>query len=153
MKIVLASYYGFCMGVKRAIEICETAAKSGHKTYLYHDLVHNPKVMESLNNKGIVIINRLEDVREEGKVIFPSHGVPPAVYKEAENRNLDIIDATCPLVKRVQKLIGRLTAKGYSIIHFGDRDHDETIGITGYACKSFNVVNKLQEIKCLDICR
>jgi (E)-4-hydroxy-3-methyl-but-2-enyl pyrophosphate reductase len=132
-KIILARHYGFCMGVKRAIQIAEeTGAKGDGPVNVFNEIVHNDAVVERMVGRGIGFVTNLEQA-PGGTVIVSAHGAPPLLFDEARRRGLRVVDATCPLVIRIHKTIHGLIERGYEIIHFGDRDHDETIGVVGQA--------------------
>ena len=102
LTILLASPRGFCAGVDRAIQIVEIAIeKYGPPIYVRHEIVHNKEVVKSLERKGAIFVNELEEVPESGRVIFSAHGVPKSVPIEAKRRQLLYVDATCPLVSKV----------------------------------------------------
>ena len=101
-KILLAAPRGFCAGVDRAIEIVERAlAKFGRPVYVRHEIVHNRHVVQELRDKGAVFVEELDEVPSGAPVIFSAHGVSESVFQDAMGRNLTIIDASCPLVKKV----------------------------------------------------
>ena len=130
--ILLASPRGFCAGVERAIEIVEQAlVKFGPPVFVRHEIVHNRYVVEGLEAKGAVFVEKLDEVPEGVPVIFSAHGVPKAVPAEAETRNLFYLDATCPLVSKVHREAERHDRNGYQIILIGHAGHPEVIGTMG----------------------
>ena len=130
-KIIIARHYGFCMGVKRAIKIAqETGRHETEPVNVINEIVHNDAVVRRLADEGIGFVCRVADA-PAGTIIVSAHGAPPAIFREAGQKGLHIVDATCPLVIRIHKTIHKLIDQGYQIIHFGDRDHDETIGVVG----------------------
>jgi len=131
-RILLAAPRGFCAGVDRAIEIVEKALeKHGAPVYVRHEIVHNRFVVESLRAKGAVFVEELDEVPEGASVIFSAHGVPESVVKDAKDRSLIAIDATCPLVKKVHTSVKRHADKGRTIVLIGHRGHPEVIGTMG----------------------
>jgi 4-hydroxy-3-methylbut-2-enyl diphosphate reductase len=137
---------GFCAGVVRAIEIVDLALKAyGPPIYVLHEIVHNRYVVEELAAKGAVFVERLEAVPVEGRLIFSAHGVSPAVRQVAEERQLRVIDATCPLVTKVHLEAVNFARKGYTIILIGDRDHDELEGTSGEAPEVTEIVSTVAE--------
>jgi len=131
LSILLANPRGFCAGVERAIEIVEQSlAKFGAPVYVRHEIVHNRYVVEGLEAKGAVFVEKLDEVPEGVPVIFSAHGVPKSVPAEAETRNLFYLDATCPLVSKVHREAERHARIGHQIIliHAG---HPEVIGTMG----------------------
>ena len=133
VKILLASPRGFCAGVDRAIEIVEkTLKKFGSPVYVRHEIVHNKQVVENLKKLGAIFIEELNEVKDNSRpVIFSAHGVPKAVPKEAENKKMFYIDATCPLVTKVHRESERHYKNGYQIILIGHKGHPEVIGTMG----------------------
>ena len=133
LKIYLASPRGFCAGVKRAIEIVEKAInKYGAPVYVRHEIVHNKQVVDELREKGAIFVDELSEVKDNSRpVIFSAHGVPKSVPKEALNRKMFFIDATCPLVTKVHKEAERHNKNGYKIILIGHKGHPEVIGTMG----------------------
>ena len=133
LKIYLASPRGFCAGVKRAIEIVEKSLnKYGKPVYVRHEIVHNKQVVNDLKEKGAIFIEELSDIKDNTRpVIFSAHGVPKSVPKEAEEKKLSFVDATCPLVSKVHRESEQLYKKGYDIILIGHNNHPEVIGTMG----------------------
>ena len=133
LKIYLASPRGFCAGVKRAIEIVEKSLnKYGKPIYVRHEIVHNKQVVNDLKEKGAIFIEELSDIKDNTRpVIFSAHGVPKSVPKEAKEKKLSFVDATCPLVSKVHRESEQLYKKGYDIILIGHNNHPEVIGTMG----------------------
>ncbi len=131
--IRLARHYGFCMGVKRAIRIAEkTGDAASGPVNVIHDIVHNDEVVKKLAARNVGSVGSMADV-PGGTIIISAHGAPPALFCAARQRGLTVVDATCPLVIRIHRIIQRLVASGHTIIHFGDLQHDETRAVTGQA--------------------
>jgi len=121
------------MGVKRAIRIAEeTGGSESGPVNVIHEIVHNDAVVKKLADEGVGYVSDVTDV-PGGTVIVSAHGAPPSLFEKAKERGLNVVDATCPLVIRIHKIIRRLIANGYQIIHFGDIHHHETIGVVGQA--------------------
>ena len=133
LKIYLASPRGFCAGVKRAIEIVEKSLnKYGKPVYVRHEIVHNKEVVNDLKEKGAIFIEDLSDIKDNSRpVIFSAHGVPKSVPKEAKEKKLSFVDATCPLVSKVHRESEQLYKNGYDIILIGHNNHPEVIGTMG----------------------
>ena len=153
LKIYLASPRGFCAGVKRAIDIVEKSlTKYGKPVYVRHEIVHNKQVVENLKKKGAVFIEELSDIKDSTRpVIFSAHGVPKSVPKEAEQKKLSFVDATCPLVSKVHRESEQLFKKGYDIILIGHNNHPEVIGTMGQLPKgSIKLVETVNDASLLD---
>ena len=134
MEILLGSPRGFCAGVVRAIDIVEIALKQyGAPIYVRHEIVHNQVVVQDLKEKGAIFVEELNEVPDLSLVIFSAHGVSPAIQKEAQRRNLSIIDATCPLVTKVHSESKKFSEQGYTILLVGHKNHPEIIGTLGEA--------------------
>lgn len=132
MKLFLAAPRGFCAGVDRAINIVELALKKyGAPVYVRHEIVHNKFVVDNLKSKGAIFVEELDQVPDDVPVIFSAHGVPKSVPAMAEARNLDYLDATCPLVSKVHRQAERQSAAGKHIIFVGHKGHPEVIGTFG----------------------
>lgn len=132
LTILLAGPRGFCAGVDRAIQIVETALTHyGPPVYVRHEIVHNRRVVASLEAKGAIFVSELDDVPVDGRVVFSAHGVPKSVPAEAQRRELFYLDATCPLVSKVHREAERQHAAGRLIIMIGHAGHPEVIGTMG----------------------
>ena len=132
MKIYLGTPRGFCAGVVRAIEIVEKAIEQfGAPIYIKHEIVHNKYVVEALGNKGAVTVENVDDIPEGSTVIFSAHGSPPTDFDIAGQRNLKVIDATCPLVTKVHNEAKKYRSQGRKVIYVGHAGHQETKGSTG----------------------
>jgi 4-hydroxy-3-methylbut-2-enyl diphosphate reductase len=132
MKIKLASPRGFCAGVDRAILIVEKAlARFGAPIYVRHEVVHNRFVVEDLKSKGVIFVEQLSEVPDKATVIFSAHGVAKAVRKEADGRELEVFDATCPLVTKVHTEVARAAKHNQECILIGHAGHVEVIGTLG----------------------
>ena len=132
LEILLAAPRGFCAGVDRAVQIVERAIeKHGAPVYVRHEIVHNRFVVESLENKGAVFVDELDEVPDDAVVIFSAHGVPKAVPAEAKRRELIYLDATCPLVSKVHREAERHHAEGRDVILIGHAGHPEVVGTMG----------------------
>ena len=136
MKLLLANPRGFCAGVDRAIEIVETALDLiGPPIYVRHEVVHNRFVVESLRERGAIFVDSLDDIPDGQTVIFSAHGVAQDVKDEADSRELQIFDATCPLVTKVHMEVLRHCKNGDSVVLIGHKGHPEVEGTMGqYRC-------------------
>jgi 4-hydroxy-3-methylbut-2-enyl diphosphate reductase len=132
MRILLANPRGFCAGVDRAIEIVERALDSfGAPIYVRHEVVHNRHVVERLRALGAVFVQELHQVPDGATVIFSAHGVSNAVVEEARRRQLQVFDATCPLVTKVHMEVGRFAREAREVILIGHAGHPEVEGTMG----------------------
>ncbi|HUV51298.1 MAG TPA: 4-hydroxy-3-methylbut-2-enyl diphosphate reductase [Anaerolineae bacterium] len=149
MKILIAKTAGFCMGVRRAVEIALNApGKHKEPIYTYGPLIHNPHVLSLLNGKGISVLDHIPEYGS-GTVIIRAHGVPPQTKESLEKAGFNVVDATCPRVIKVQNIIHLYAKLGYSSIIIGDRDHPEVIGLVGYAMGNGYVVDSIKQLDSL----
>lgn len=150
--LVLASPRGFCAGVTRAIEIVEKAIEIwGPPIYVKHEIVHNQFVVGRLREKGAIFVEDISEIPSGSHVIFSAHGVPPATFDEAEKLNLNVTDATCPLVTKVHKEARRYADKGVEILYIGHRDHVEAIGTRGVAPELTTIVESVEEAAAVEV--
>ncbi|RJR24482.1 MAG: 4-hydroxy-3-methylbut-2-enyl diphosphate reductase [Desulfobacteraceae bacterium] len=149
MKVRLAKTAGFCMGVKRAMEIVLSEAnRANGPIFTLGPLIHNQQVMDLLESKGVIAVEDPTGLKE-GSIVIRAHGIAPGKRYELKNTGLRVIDATCPKVVRVQSLVRYHTKKGCSAIIVGDPDHAEVIGIVGYSEGPVHVIRGPDEIKTL----
>ncbi len=142
MEIVLANPRGFCAGVDRAIHIVERALeKYGAPVYVRHEIVHNKAVVQQLKDRGAVFVQEVSEVPEGAVIIFSAHGVGKKVYADAENRKQIILDAACPLVKRVHVSVEKHEANGESIVLIGHPGHPEVEGHLGQSEGNIHLVS------------
>jgi (E)-4-hydroxy-3-methyl-but-2-enyl pyrophosphate reductase len=144
-----AVHAGYCWGVERALDIVNQTADT-HKDVPVRTLgpiIHNPQVVQSLDDKGVHSIDSLDQMPEGGTVIIRTHGVAPEVYEEAETKSLTIVDATCPLVTLVQNKAKQLVNEGYHLVIFGNPNHPEVIGTLGHAGGKATVIEKPEDAR------
>ncbi|MEE9395817.1 MAG: 4-hydroxy-3-methylbut-2-enyl diphosphate reductase, partial [Methylococcales bacterium] len=138
MDVVLTQPRGFCAGVVRAIEIVETALEIfGSPVYVVHEIVHNQRVVEDLRSRGAIFVESLDEVPDGCVTIFSAHGVPESMIKRATGRDLEVIDATCPLVTKVHIDVIRNAREGREVILIGHAGHPEVNGTLGHYDRSF----------------
>ena len=148
MKILLANPRGFCAGVRMAIEVVDQVLRAkGPPIYVYHEIVHNTHVVDDFRARGVVFVERIEDVPEGSIVIFSAHGVSPAVRALAASRRLQPVDATCPLVTKVHNEVIRYARDGYHIVFIGHPQHQEAVGTVGEAPGAITVVDEAREVE------
>jgi 4-hydroxy-3-methylbut-2-enyl diphosphate reductase len=151
-QVLLASPRGFCAGVDRAIEIVERALERfGPPVYVRHEIVHNRHVVETLRAKGAVFIEDPADAPEGAPLVFSAHGVSPAVREAASRRELQVIDATCPLVTKVHKEAQRMAREELEIVMIGHRGHVEVEGTMGQAPGRMHLVESVADVAALEV--
>ena len=132
MKVYIGVPRGFCAGVVRAIDVVDLALeKYGAPVYVKHQIVHNPYVVESLEEKGARTVEDVDEIPEGSTVVFSAHGSPPEDFAKAAKRNLHVIDATCPLVTKVHNEARKYDGDGRKLILVGHRGHQEVKGTMG----------------------
>jgi 4-hydroxy-3-methylbut-2-enyl diphosphate reductase len=152
MRVILAQPRGFCAGVVRAIDTVERALeKYGEPVYVRHEIVHNKHVVETLKNKGARFVEELNEVPEGAVTVFSAHGVPLAVVKEAADRGLPVLDATCPLVSKVHMQGKRYVSQGRRLILIGHAGHPEVEGTMGQVGAPVDLVQSEKDVDKLDI--
>jgi 4-hydroxy-3-methylbut-2-enyl diphosphate reductase len=152
MKIILANPRGFCAGVNMAIDSLEKALELfGTPLYVYHEIVHNRHVVDRFSKRGVVFVDRIEDIPAGAHVLYSAHGVAPAIRQASAERNLHAIDATCPLVTKVHLEAVRFAREGYTILLIGHEGHDEVLGTIGEAPASIRLVQDVAEVEALDL--
>ncbi len=151
LKIVLAKPRGFCAGVERAIEIVEKALiKYGPPVYVRHEIVHNRRVIENLKSKGAIFVESLKEIPENSVTIFSAHGVSKAVEISSKDRKLQVIDATCPLVKKVHIEGRRAVNSNSEVVLIGHEGHPEVVGTMGQIPGKVFLVSSIEDIKMIN---
>ena len=156
MKIILAKSAGFCFGVRRAVELTEqTAAKvaesgSAAKVFTFGELIHNRDVVNRLREAGIAPIESLDEAQRGDYVIIRSHGVPKKIYEELETRGINFIDATCPFVSNIHRIVSAAYERGEQVFIVGNPEHPETIGINGHCGNSAIFIRSEEALRKLE---
>ncbi|MBS7669191.1 4-hydroxy-3-methylbut-2-enyl diphosphate reductase [Croceicoccus gelatinilyticus] len=152
LRLLIAAPRGFCAGVDRAIEIVERAIdRYGPPVYVRHEIVHNRFVVDSLKAKGAVFVEELDEVPDGVPVVFSAHGVPKSVPANAEERGLDYLDATCPLVSKVHRQAERQVEHDRHILFIGHKGHPEVIGTLGQVPEGrMTLVETVEDVATLD---
>ncbi len=133
-RVLLAAPRGYCAGVDRAVVTVEKALELyGPPVYVRKEIVHNKYVVASLESRGAIFVDEVEEIPEGSTVVFSAHGVAPAVHSDSADRGLKTIDATCPLVTKVHAEARRFAGEGYQIVLVGHEGHEEVVGTTGEA--------------------
>lgn len=143
-KIVLADAMGYCWGVRRTLDIIQRSGKPDNQIATIGDVIHNPQVVQRLRDAGVQTSNTVDDASKQGfkQVAITAHGASPERTRRAEALGLTMVDTTCPLVTKVQRLAQKLVKQGYFIVVYGDANHPEVRGILGWADTSRSVAAK-----------
>ena len=153
MKVIKAKTAGFCFGVKRAVDtVYEQVDACSSLIYTYGPIIHNEEVVRDMESKGVVVLRSEEelDALEKGTVIIRSHGVGKWIYDKLEARNIRIVDATCPFVKKIHNIVRKASAEGAHIVIIGNPDHPEVQGIRGWAGEKVTVVQDKESAEGVD---
>ena len=145
MKILLAKNNGFCFGVRRAVEMAIALSNPDKPVYTYGSIIHNEDVVGELKEKNVHAVKTMEGLKSGDTLIIRAHGVPPEVYREAEERGLNLKDATCPFVKKIHRIVEKETAAGRRVLIAGEEKHPEVIGIRGWAGELALVLEKEED--------
>jgi 4-hydroxy-3-methylbut-2-enyl diphosphate reductase len=152
LKVLLANPRGFCAGVERAVEIVErTLALYGSPVYVRHEIVHNKQVVQSLRERGAIFVDHISEIPEGAVTIFSAHGVSREVERDAARRGLDVIDATCPLVRKVHRHGKRYAEQGYDVVVIGHADHVEVEGTVGQISGAVHVISTMEDIDRIEV--
>ena len=152
MKIILANPRGFCAGVNMAIECVDQVLRTrGAPVYVYHEIVHNKYVVEGFQGRGVTFVNDISHVPPGGLVVYSAHGISPEVRRQAKQRRLLEVDATCPLVTKVHMEVLRYAREGYTILFVGHRHHDEAVGTVAEAPHSVIIVESPEEVEAVNV--
>ena len=148
MKIYLAKDAGYCFGVRDAVNLAYDTAKTHGEVYMLGTIVHNERVIEDLSKAGAKVVDSLDDVPDNKPLLFRAHGTAPQLWREASDRNLKLIDATCPLVTEIHHEIKKLENENRRTIIIGDHGHDEVIAIAAQVKKPI-IISSIEEAKSL----
>ena len=147
MEVKLATTAGFCFGVKRAVDMVYEQIGREEPIYTYGPIIHNEEVVKELESKGVKVLNTTDDIRkvEKGTIIIRSHGITKSVYNLIEKQGLNCIDATCPFVKRIHKIVEKESAEGKKIVVIGNATHPEVEGIISWCQNGADVIETEEE--------
>ncbi|WFR54842.1 4-hydroxy-3-methylbut-2-enyl diphosphate reductase [Anaerocolumna sp. AGMB13025] len=153
MKVELAKTAGFCFGVKRAVDMVYDEIKKGGKVYTFGPIIHNDEVVADLTDKGVGLIHTIEELKTitEGTIIIRSHGVSKEIYDVIETQGLKLIDATCPYVIKIHKIVKEQSETGRHIIIIGNDKHPEVEGIEGWCMNNYTIIENTEQAKNLDL--
>ena len=141
MKIFVAKDAGYCFGVRDAVNLAYKTAEKYGNVYMLGDIVHNENVVENLKKSGTKVVQLLKEVPDDKPVLFRAHGTATRVWQMAKEKNMNIIDATCPLVQEIHDEVSKLEKEGRRIIIIGDHGHDEVIGIASQVVDPIVIAN------------
>ena len=148
MEVKIAKNAGFCFGVKRAMKMAwdELQNKDERDVYSLGPLIHNKQAVDRYKERGLIEMNSLDKIPNDNKLIIRSHGVGEKIYLDSKELNLEVVDTTCPFVKKIHDIVKDYSLKGYKIIIVGNATHPEIIGIDGWCNNEAIIINSLEEI-------
>ena len=152
MEVILAKTAGFCFGVKRAVDtVYKEAGKKN--VYTYGPIIHNSEVVNDLKKKGVEVINSREELEalEEGTVIIRSHGVAREIYDLIYKKGLELVDATCPFVRKIHKIVEKAGNDGNQVIIVGSEQHPEVQGIKGWCTGEVHIISEASQLDGIDL--
>lgn len=154
IKITIDAHSGFCWGVVRTIDIAEQELQTGEELFSLGEIIHNPMEIKRLGEEGLKTVSTKDLEQARGKkVLIRAHGEPPETYRKAEELGITIIDATCPVVTKVQERIRKFYVEGYQVVIFGKKDHAEVLGLAGQTNGEAIVIKSLEEIEKVNLDR
>ena len=154
MEVTVAKTAGFCFGVKRAVEkVYEQIGKTEKPIYTYGPIIHNEQVVGDLQEKGVEVIDTLEELKtiRDAVVVIRSHGVGKDVYDILKENGVEIVDATCPYVKKIHRIVEKQTAEGRRVLIIGSEDHPEVQGIKGWGDERTKVIENMDDFRRLEL--
>ncbi|MGB9907155.1 MAG: 4-hydroxy-3-methylbut-2-enyl diphosphate reductase [Candidatus Saccharicenans sp.] len=150
MEIIVARNSGFCYGVRRALQLARQTGKKAHRRiFSWGEIIHNPEVIQELEKEGIQVATSLSQLQAGDTVIIRSHGVSPAIFRALKRKKVKLVDATCPIVKKIQQLVDRLGRQAGEIIIVGNKNHPEIQGLLGYSRRKALVVESEEQARAL----
>lgn len=151
VKVTVAKSAGFCFGVKRAVDTVYEEAEKGRKVYTLGPIIHNEQVVQDLGKKGVFALESPDDIKDtDAVVVVRSHGITKEMYERLEKTGVTVVDATCPFVKKIHKIVSEKNKEGYEIIVVGSREHPEVEGICGWCENRCTVVEDVGQAEKLE---
>ncbi|PLX70808.1 MAG: 4-hydroxy-3-methylbut-2-enyl diphosphate reductase [Denitrovibrio sp.] len=145
MEIFIADHAGFCFGVERAVSLVEETSHKYSGVFTLGPIIHNPQIVSRFAESGVGVCNDPEDVNDENTVVVRSHGITKATYDKLSERKVNVVDATCPFVKKAQNRAKELGDKGATVVVFGEKDHPEVKSIVSFIDSEFLIVSDITE--------
>ena len=147
MKVVIAKDAGYCFGVRDAVNLAYDTAEKYNDVYMLGDIVHNENVVNDLSKAGAKVVDSIEQIPDNKKILFRAHGTVPDLWKDAKKKDREIIDATCPLVHKIHKEVKELEEEGRKIVVIGDHGHDEVVAIAAQVNGAIVISNKEEALE------
>lgn len=150
-EVKLAKTAGFCFGVQKAVDTVYKEVESKDKVYTLGPIIHNEEVVKDMRQKGIEVIESTKDLKDEGTLVIRSHGVSKAVYDACAESTMEVVDATCPYVKKIHRIVEKHATSGFAVVIIGNPKHPEVEGIKGWGNEDTYAVDSIEEFEDLDI--
>ena len=153
LKVRLAEKAGFCFGVKRAVDLVYSECEQNTQVYTYGSIIHNEEVVKDLEDKGVIVLNTKEELEaiETGTVIIRSHGVAKEIYDIFEGKDVKLVDATCPFVRKIHKIVRENSLDNRDIVIVGNSSHPEVQGIEGWCLSKTHIIEDIIDVNNLEI--
>lgn len=151
MNVKIAKEAGFCFGVKRAMKMAWDELEENSDIYALGPLIHNKQAVEKYEERGLVTVDNISDIPNNKSVIIRSHGVSKNIYDEANDNNLNVVDTTCPFVKKIHAIVNEFYENGFKVIIIGDKNHPEIIGINGWCKNSAFIIKSIEDLNVLEL--
>ena len=145
MQVLYAEHSGFCFGVSRAIDLVNKAAERNRRVFTFGNIIHNEQVVNELASRGILAVETVQDLEAGDTLVIRAHGAPPEVFEACAKKGVSVIDATCPFVRRIHRIVERASAAGEPVVILGKPTHPEVIGIKSRAGERAATVRSADE--------
>ena len=151
MNVKIAKEAGFCFGVKRAMKMAWDELEENSYIYALGPLIHNKQAVKKYEDRGLITVDNILDIPKDKSVIIRSHGVSKDIYDKANYNNLNVVDTTCPFVRKIHSIVNEFYDNGFKIIIIGDKNHPEVIGINGWCKNTAYIIKSVEDLKQLNI--
>ena len=147
MNVKIAKEAGFCFGVKRAMKMAWDELEENSYIYALGPLIHNKQAVKKYEDRGLITVDNISDIPNDKSVIIRSHGVSKDIYDEAKDNNLNVVDTTCPFVRKIHSIVNEFYDNGFKIIIIGDKNHPEVIGINGWCKNTAYIIKSFEDLE------
>ena len=151
MNVKIAKEAGFCFGVKRAMKMAWDELEENSYIYALGPLIHNKQAVKKYEDRGLITVDNISDIPNDKSVIIRSHGVSKDIYDEAKDNNLNVVDTTCPFVRKIHSIVNEFYDNGFKIIIIGDKNHPEVIGINGWCKNTAYIIKSFEDLEQLNL--
>ena len=151
MNVKIAKEAGFCFGVKRAMKMAWDELEENSSIYALGPLIHNKQAVKKYEDRGLITVDNILDIPKDKSVIIRSHGVSKDIYDKANYNNLNVVDTTCPFVRKIHSIVNEFYDNGFKIIIIGDKNHPEVIGINGWCKNTAYIIKSFEDLEQLNL--